>query len=131
MESTDRTGRNRLDETEVLERSGRKVLAQLQLDEQLVCDILGVDAPTAKGYLAGGPLSASPEQRRRLLQLVRVFWNLARMFGDESFGTSRAHGPALRWLNGHNRAFGAAPVEHMRTPEGLDAVVGYLESANI
>jgi hypothetical protein len=117
-------------ETETVRRSARSCATRLGLDDAELASILHISEEQARSFRTGSEPVGDHETTYRSLQLVRVYWALIAMVGDAGLEDPERPSPSRVWLRGHNRAFGAVPLQYMTDDQGLDAVVKYLESAN-
>ena len=102
--------------SEVLAKATARAAQVLELSEQQLAIILGVD--TDFSGFAIEPLSS---QGLRAQQLIQIFRQLSAITGNDA--VAMAH-----WMTTSNRRFDCNPRERMQTVDGLDEVKSYLDS---
>ncbi len=95
----------------------------LDLTQATLADVLGLSRATVSRLFSGAYLL--DPKRAKEWELALLFLRLFR-----SLDAVAGHGPEARaWLRGANQALGAAPLDLIRSAEGLVRVVQYLDHA--
>ena len=112
----------RTDPASVLTKAVLKSAELLELPSVVLARILGVSEASIS-RLFSGSRQIDPENKEGelALLLVRVYRSL-----DALVGTDASQRKA--WMQSHNRALSARPVELIQRAEGLAAVVAYLDA---
>jgi transcriptional regulator with XRE-family HTH domain len=95
----------------------------LGLNQARIAEVLGISAPMVSRMVHGTyVLDEGKKEWELAALLVRLFRSLDTLVGSNDAA-------ARAWLAGNNRALGAAPLELIRTTEGLVRAVHYLDAA--
>lgn len=112
------------DRPRVLARAALRAAAVLEVPQRTLADIIGVSASTVSRAAQGGAGIDPDSKAGELAKLwIRVFRALDAIVGSNDVA-------ARKWLQSPNAAFGGrAPLERVRSAEGLIDVLHYLDSA--
>lgn len=112
------------DRPRVLARAALRAASVLEVPQRTLADIIGVSASTISRAAQGGAGFDPDSKVGELAKLwVRVFRALDAIVGSNDVA-------ARAWLRSPNAAFsGRAPLERVRSAEGLIDVLHYLDSA--
>ena len=100
-----------------------RACALLEITQSGLAHILGL-SPSTVSRMANGTYTLDDQKKEWELGalFVRLFRSLDAVIGSNDSA-------ARAWLNGHNSALTARPIELIRSTEGLVRVVQYLDAA--
>lgn len=113
-----------IDPRRVLARAALRAASVLEVPQRVLAEIIGVSASTvSRAALGGAGIDPDSKPGELALLWIRVFRALDAIVGSNDAA-------ARTWLRSANAAFGGhAPLERMRSAEGLVDVLHYLDSA--
>lgn len=105
----------------VLTRAVVRAARALGLSQRALADVIGVSASTLSRLGDRRTIAPASKEGELAILFVRLFRSLdALVGGDED--------KARAWLGAHNHHLGGAPIERVRTVQGLVDVVEYLDA---
>lgn len=111
------------DQSLVLAKALARVAESFQLSDAELAQVLKVPLEEVSSFRTGAkPISMDSELANRSASLIRVYAALDSILGgDEDRGR--------QWLRSSNDAVGGIPMTILKSSEGLNHILAYLESA--